>query len=146
MVMRRVIAAGGAVALGIILVLGTLQATAAAPYVYACSQVSFYIGGPTTTNVTIYNGTATTANITFKALAFDGTNLNAALSITTTFTVAPTKTHWTVWTNPSTHNPVTENVMPSTVRVVSDQPVEVFANPMNGSEDNVYPCILQQQS
>jgi hypothetical protein len=145
--MRRILAAGGALALGVAMVFGSFRATAAAPYVYACSQVSFFVGAITTTEVTIYNGTATTANITFKALAYDGTNLNTALnSFSTNFTVGPTNTRWITWLNNANHNPVSDNALPSTVRVVSDQPVEVFANPKDGSEDNIYPCLLQAQS
>jgi hypothetical protein len=142
--MRRIIGAGAVLALAGALMLGTFQATAAAPYVYACSQVSDYMPTPENTNVTIYNGTATTANITFKALAFDGINLNSSLSLQTTFTVAPTRTRWTGWFYAANHDASGDDTVPSTVRIVSDQPVEVFVNPTYSTGANIYPCLQQQ--
>jgi hypothetical protein len=147
--MRRIIAAFGAGAISVALLLGTLQASAAAPYVYACSQVAIaanVLGNARATRVTIYNGTATSANITMKALALDGTILNSALGITTSFSVPPTTTRWTTWQDGGTHDPGTDNANPSTVRIVSDQPVETFTNATIGTENNIFPCILQAQS
>lgn len=136
--MRRMIASGGVGALLTVLILGTFQATAAAPYVYGCTPASFNNGG----NISfarIYNGQTSTANVTFKAIAFDGTNLNSALSLTTNITVAAGKTNVVTWTSPNV-NPDTNNTAPLTLRLVSDQSIEASVTVSFGATQELVPC------
>jgi len=125
---RRLIAAAGtgalAGSLAVALLFGSLQATAAAPYVYGCTPGGIDSGGTTpAVKVLMYNGSGATANITFKALASDGTILNSSLSITTNFTITATKTKYVDFTQPA-GNPETSNAIPITIRIVSDQSIE----------------------
>jgi hypothetical protein len=102
--------------------------TAAGPYVYGCTPLTFpSTGGSWNGDVSIYNGGATTANLTHKILAGDGTILNTGLSVATTSTLGATKTETLSFTvDESSGSPgVGNSTLPASVRVVSDIPVAV---------------------
>jgi hypothetical protein len=124
------------------LLIGPLGAAAAGPYVYGCTPAAAFTGGTQPFFGTIYNGNATTANITFKLLAFDGTNVSAALGLSPgqTFTVPPTTTKWVTWNSADNKNPVNNNGNATTVRIVSDIPVGVNVHTDVSGGKNFSPC------
>jgi hypothetical protein len=126
--MRRNVASAVAGALLAAVLMSGFQAAAAAPYVYGCTPADYPLGYASGTGrVKIYNGSGAAANITMKFLAFDGTNLNVPMGITTNFTVGATTTKYMDYTTPA-GAPETGNTAPSTVRIVSDQSIEASAD------------------
>jgi hypothetical protein len=139
--MRRSVGNGIVIAAGIVLLMNTFQTAAAAPYTYGCSPVSAFVGSTEGSSAIIYNGSAATANLIVKALAFNGTNLNSALGITTNVALGATQTKWISWTNPSTVDPAVNATIPSTLRIVSDQPIEAEVDVTIGTGLQPVPCL-----
>jgi hypothetical protein len=122
--MRVVATLLGALVLIGALFLGPLGAAGAAPYVYGCTPGSILYGAPLTYTASLYNGSATTANVTMKLLAYNGANVSALMTPSAqTFTITATNTRWVTWTVPMSQDPSSNAAAPSTVRVVSDQPL-----------------------
>jgi hypothetical protein len=122
--MRVVATVLGALVLVGALLIGPLGAVAAAPFVYGCTPGSILYGAALTYTSSLYNGSSATANVTMKLLAYNGTNVSALMNPSAqTFTITPTNTRWVTWTVPMNLDPSSNAAAPSTVRVVSDQPL-----------------------
>jgi hypothetical protein len=135
---RRITLAAAGGALVALILSNVLGASAAGPYVYGCTPLTYDV--PTANqnaSINIYNGGATTANLTHKVLSGDGTQLQASLSIPSTSTLAPTKTvDFHFLTGGGAPN-IDNNLIPVTVRVVSDVPVAVGVNVGGGTGTDV---------
>jgi hypothetical protein len=139
---RRMTMAAAGGALVAMILSNVLGASAAGPYVYGCTALTWDVqNAASNASVTIYNGGSTTANLTHKLLAGDGTQLGAAFMVPSTSSLLPTKTVDFHWVNPTGDPNITNNTIPTTVRIVSDVPVAVGVQ-INGNVGVSVPCTL----
>ena len=135
----------GLVVLAVIAGAGAWSSATAA--VYACIPATGQ-GTPAAAAVHIYNAQIATANVTAKLLSANGTNLNAGLGVTTTFTIAAGNTRIIRWTPPTCTGlcwdpaqGTNASTIPVIMRIVSDQLIAPSITwDFNG--DHAIPCNL----
>ena len=127
------------------------------PYVWVCTPANFYSGSATNGELYVFNGSALTANIAVHFLHKDGVNLAGAVvpggspinpgdplptypgqSGAATVALLPSNTHVLYWIM-AQGNPAAGGNVPSTIRVVADQPTAVGLN-LHFSGFHPVPC------